>query len=501
MAATTRVSRALLLVGVVLTAQLCACTSYSGDGFSVEFIHRDSVGSPFHDPSLTAHGRVVKALARSYARADEPSAHGVVSELTSTPFEYLMAVHVGTPPTRLLAIADTGSDLVWLNCSKKHGPGPAFAGDAPSPPPSPGVVFDPAKSKTYRLVGCDSGACRALSDSSCAGGDKCTYYYYYGDGSATSGLLSTETFTFADNAPGTRGERTTRVPNVNFGCGTTFVGSFIGDGLVGLGNSNLSLVRQLGAHASLGRRFSYCLVPYSINASSVLNFGARATVTEPGAATTPLIPSRVRTYYTIDLASVKVGNATYKAPRQTPAIVDSGTTLTFLDKALLDPLVKELAGRIKLPKAPPPADLQLPLCYNVSGLKEGQIAATILDVKLGLGGGAAVTLKALNTFVVVQAETLCLAIAPASERLRTWIIGNIAQQNMHVGYDLDKRTVTFAAADCARAYPAHAPAPGPAHAHAPAPAPAHALAAHPPPPRRMPTPAHPPPPRHMNGSV
>ncbi|XP_037461990.1 aspartic proteinase CDR1-like [Triticum dicoccoides] len=491
MAATTRVSLALLLVGVgvVLTAQLCACTAYGGDGFSVEFIHRDSVGSRFHDPSLTAHGRVVKALARSYARADAPSAHGVVSELTSTPFEYLMAVNVGTPPTRLLAIADTGSDLIWLNCSKKeaHGPGPAFAGDAPSPPPRPGVVFDPSKSKTYRLVGCDSGACRALPDSSCAGGDKCTYYYYYGDGSATSGLLSTETFTFAD-APGARcGDRTTRVPNVNFGCGTNFVGSFIGDGLVGLGNTNLSLVTQLGAHASVGRRFSYCLVPYSINASSALNFGARAAVTEPGAATTPLIPSRVRTYYTIELASVKVGSATYRAPRQTPAIVDSGTTLTFLDKALLDPLVKELAGRIKLPKAPPPEDLELPLCYNVSGLKEGQIAAKIPDVKLGLGGGATVTLKPLNTFVVVQAETLCLAIAPASERLPTSIIGNIAQQNMHVGYDLDKRTVTFAAADCARSHHGrghgHAPAPAHhAHARAPAPAPAHA-------PSRAPAPA------------
>ncbi|XBI06967.1 hypothetical protein VPH35_134930 [Triticum aestivum] len=454
MAATTRVSRALLLVGVVLTAQLCACTADGGDGFSVEFIHRDSVGSPFHDPSLTAYGRVAKALARSYARADAPWAHGV---------------NVGTPPTRLLAIADTGSDLVWLNCSKKgpHGPGPAFAGDAPSPPPPPGVVFDPSKSKTYSPVGCDSGACRELHETFCVD-SKCAYFYGYGGGSTTSGLLSTETFTFADDAPGSRGDRTTRVPDVNFGCGTTFVGSFIGDGLVGLGNTNLSLVTQLGTHASLGRRFSYCLVPYSVNGSSLLNFGARATVTEPGAATTPLIPSRVKSYYTIDLLSVKVGNATYAAPQQSPAIVDSGTTLTFLNKALLDKLVKELAGRIKLPKAPPPADLQLPLCYNVTGLKEGQIAAKIPDVKLGLGGGAAVTLKALNTFAVVQKDTLCLAIAPSA---RSSLIGNIAQQNMHVGYDLDKGTVTFATADCARSYSAHPPSP----AYAPAPAHAHAL--------------------------
>ena len=143
------VSRALLLAAVVLTAQLCACTAYAvsgGDGFSVEFIHRDSVKSPYHDPSFTAHARVLEAarrsstqaaaLSRSYARADAPSADGAVSELTSRPFEYLMAVNVGTPPTRMLAIADTGSDLIWLNCSYGgDGSGLAAARDADAQPP------------------------------------------------------------------------------------------------------------------------------------------------------------------------------------------------------------------------------------------------------------------------------------------------------------------------------------------------------------------------------
>ena len=119
---------ALLVVGVVLTAQLCGCTAYvGGDGFSVEFIHRDSVRSPFHDPTLTAPARVLEAarrsaaraaaLSRSYVRAVAPSADGFVSEVTSRTSEYLMAVNIGTPPTPMVAIADTGSDLIWLNCS------------------------------------------------------------------------------------------------------------------------------------------------------------------------------------------------------------------------------------------------------------------------------------------------------------------------------------------------------------------------------------------------
>uniref|UniRef100_M8C4A5 Aspartic proteinase nepenthesin-2 n=1 Tax=Aegilops tauschii TaxID=37682 RepID=M8C4A5_AEGTA len=412
-------SRALLLVGVVLTAHKFLCTAYvGGDGFSVEFIHRDSVKSPYRDPSLTAPARVLEAarrstsraaaLSRAYAGADASSADGAVSELTSRPFEYMMAVNVGTPPTRMLAIADTGSDLIWLNCSNGAG---------------------------------DQASC---ADS------KCRYLYSYGDGSqSTSGLLSTETFTFADDQ-GTRGDRAMRVANVSFGCSTTMIGSFIGDGLVGLGARALPLVNQLGADTSLGRRFSYCLVPYSINASSVLNFGPRAAVTEPGAATTPLIPSEVKTYYTVDLRSVKIGNKTFAAPQEYPVIVDSGSTLTYLANELVDPLVKELTQRVKLPPAKSPEEL-LPLCFDVSGVGEGQVAAMIPDValELGSGGGATVTLKSENTFVVVHEGTLCLAVV-ALQFPPVSIIGNIAQQNMHVGYDLDKGTVTFAPADCAR---------------------------------------------------
>nr|XP_040252225.1 aspartic proteinase CDR1-like [Aegilops tauschii subsp. strangulata] len=360
--------RGLLLVGVVLAAQLCACTaqpyvgSRGADGFSVEFMHRDSVGSPFHDPSLTPHGRVLVAVRRSTvaakcmstSRVDSPTLDGTVSEAIHRSFEYLMAVGIGTPPTRMLAIADTSSDLVWFNC--RNG-----TGAAPVRPPSV-VVFDPDNSTTFGLVGCKSRACRAIPDGiTCTLASNCKYIYSYGNSSRTSGLISTETFTFA-HVPGTarghRGRRK-RVATVNFGCSTATAGTFQADGVVGLGGGALSLVTQLSAHKSLGgRRFSYCLVPYSVNASSALNFGALATVKDPGAVTTPLIPSLVDTYYTVDLQSVKIGNATFAAPHgHHHVIVDSGTTLTFLAKALLDPMVKELSRWIKLPRAPSPDKL------------------------------------------------------------------------------------------------------------------------------------------------
>jgi hypothetical protein len=135
------------------------------------------------------------------------------------------------------------------------------------------------------------------------------------------------------------------VGSVKFGGSTATAGSFPADGLVGLGGGAVSLVMQLGGAASLGRRFSYCLVPHSVNTSSALNFGALANVTEPGAASTPLVAGDVDTYYTVVLDSVKVGNKTVASAVSSRIIVDSGTTLTFLDTALMGPLVDELSRR------------------------------------------------------------------------------------------------------------------------------------------------------------
>jgi hypothetical protein len=125
--------------------------------------------------------------------------------------------------------------------------------------------------------------------------------------------------------------------------------------------------------------------------------------------------------------------------------------VTFLDKALLNPMVKELTQRIGLPTVQSPEKL-LQLCYDVSrSVNRLTFKRNVPNVTLQLAVfGVAVTLKAENTFVEVRDGTMCLAIAPVTQKRPVAILGNIAQQNMHVGYDLDKGTVTFAPADCAR---------------------------------------------------
>jgi hypothetical protein len=75
-------------------------------------------------------------------------------------------------------------------------------------------------------------------------------------------------------------------------------------------------------------------------------------------------------------------------------------------------VLKDLAKRIKPPKAESPEKL-LQLCFNIRN--EGQVEASLPDVTMQLGGGAAVKLKAENSFVVLQEGTMCLAMVAASQ--------------------------------------------------------------------------------------
>uniref|UniRef100_A0A0D9UXH8 Peptidase A1 domain-containing protein n=1 Tax=Leersia perrieri TaxID=77586 RepID=A0A0D9UXH8_9ORYZ len=340
---------------------------------------------------------------------------------------------------------DSPSDLVWVKCKKENV-------NVTSPTEK---QFDPSRSSTYGHVSCNSAACAALGHgAACDGDSNCCYLYAYGDGSNTTGLLSTETFTFDAAGDGEK-SRQVRVGGVKFGCSTATGGSFPSDGLVGLGGGAVSLVTQLaGKVTSLGRRFSYCLVPHTSNTSSALNFGSHAAVTEPGAASTPLVDSGIETYYTVSLAAVKVGNKTVAelSPSKSNIIVDSGTTLTFLHPSVMAPLVDELSRRIGFPRVESP-DGVLDLCYDVTGGGAPLVGGIPeLALEFAGGGGAEVVMKGENAFVMVEEGTICLAMIATKEEQPVSILGNLAQQNIHVGYDLDAGEVTFAAADCVRRF-------------------------------------------------
>ncbi|PIN25158.1 Aspartyl protease [Handroanthus impetiginosus] len=393
-------------------------------GFSVDLIHRDSLQSP----SLDASEHMTNALQRSFNRLknDHYSPQSASAEIVPDKGEYLMKFALGTPPVETLAIADTGSDLTWIQCKPCQ---QCFKQKAP--------FFEPNRSSTYKPVLCTSIACAiALPRTSCNGsGSTCHYKITYGDGSYSMGDLATETLTL-----GSTNKRNVNIPNFIIGCGHLDGGTFGAgsSGIVGLGGGKVSLITQI--RSLIQGKFSYCLVPIfgERNLPSKMNFGDKALVSGHGVATTPIVPHSPKTFYFLTLEGITVGNqrldlvSSSSSPNSTEEgniIIDSGTTLTFLPE-------------VKLSRTSDPQGL-LDLCYVPTGENDDALVPEIT----AHFKGADVKLNSYNSFVRTSETSLCLAYAPSTG---VAIYGNLAQMNFLVGYDLEKKTVSFKPTDCSR---------------------------------------------------
>ncbi|XP_027911809.1 aspartic proteinase CDR1-like [Vigna unguiculata] len=397
-------------------------------GFSVEIIHRDSSKSPFYSSTETQFQRVANAVRRSINRANHFNKNTPKTNLTQNDGEYLLSYSIGTPPFHVYGIADTGSDMIWLQCK------PCKTCYNQTTP-----MFDPSKSSTYTTLPYSSKTCKSVQDTS-AGGDNCEYTISYGDGSLSQGDLSVETLTL-DSTNGS----SIQFPRTVIGCGRNNTVSFEGkgSGVVGLGRGPVSFISQLGS--SIGGKFSYCLAPMT-NASSRLNFGDAAVVSGKGTVSTPIL-SLGPVFYYLTLEAFSVGNkrigfgrseSESESDGEGNIIIDSGTTLTLLPENVYSKLESAVADAIELDRVKDPTK-QLSLCYESSF---GDLNAPVIMAHFR---GADVKLNAVNTFVEVEEGVVCLAFM--SSKLGA-IFGNLAQINLLVGYDLEKKIVSFKPKDC-----------------------------------------------------
>ncbi|CAN1233739.1 Aspartic proteinase CDR1 [Linum perenne] len=259
-----------------------------------------------------------------------------------------MNITLGTPPFPILAIADTGSDIIWTQCKPCSN---CYEQNAP--------LFDPASSSTYQTVS---------------------------------------------------------FPNTVIGCGHNNYGTFraSGSGIVGLGGGSASLVTQIGS--SIDYKFSYCLVQLGADqlTTSTMSFGENAVVS---GVSTPLFSDPTRpTFYFLNLEGVSVGEKTIPFQAGSSSsdgkgniVIDSGTTLTILPTEFLSQLSEAVDSQIVGGKKVEDPQGDFSLCY-------------------------------------VDTVT-CLAFQGSDNGS---IYGNVAQQNFLIGYDIQKKTLSFQPTDCAR---------------------------------------------------
>ncbi|CAI9769636.1 unnamed protein product [Fraxinus pennsylvanica] len=412
-------------------------------GFTIDLIYRESPESPSYDSTLMPWQHSVNALRRSFNRLShlrriEYSTQSPVVDIISDSGEFFVKFSIGTPQVPILATFDTSSDLIWtqclpcLKCFKQNYP-----------------IFTPSHSSTYRQLDCNSVLCKAYPGATCDKASKrCIYSESYADGSFSSGDFVTETITLGS----TNGEKIS-IPNVAIGCGRKNGGTFsAGDsGIAGFGSGKVSLISQLGSSGQ--GKFSYCLVSFlsETSNSSRLHFGNDAVVFGRGVVSTPIVLKPKQTLYYLTLEGIGVGNERFdfydpstppnapNASREGNIIIDSGTTLTFLPSNLYNNLEKAMVSSIKLRRIKDPQGV-LNLCYYSP--KDIQVPIITVHFK-----GADVKLNTINTFVRTSENALCFAFAPAKD---IPIYGNLAQVNFLIGYDLNKKTVSFKATDCSK---------------------------------------------------
>lgn len=379
--------------------------------------------------------RMNRLNAMSTLAASDETSEELESPIHAGSGEFLMKLSIGTPPSPFSAIMDTGSDLIWTQCKPCK-----QCYDQPTP------IFDPEKSSSYSKLPCGDKLCKSLPTSKCSDGG-CEYLYGYGDYSSTQGTMAIETFTF--------GEKSVAISGIGFGCGEDNEGNGFtqGAGLVGLGRGPLSMVSQLDQP-----KFSYCLTSIDDSkSSSTLLMGSLVEKTMNGSekgktATTKLIqnPSQPSFYY-LTLEGISVGDTRLPIDKSTfevqddgsgGMIIDSGTTITYLESSAFDLVKKEFVSQMKL-SVDNSGSTGLDLCFGLpsSGAEEIDVPSLTFhfsDGDLDLPG---------ENYMIGDSSlgVVCLAMGGAGGMS---IFGNVQQQNMLVVHDLVKETLSFVPTQC-----------------------------------------------------
>ncbi|XP_047306526.1 aspartic proteinase CDR1-like [Impatiens glandulifera] len=328
---------------------------------------------------------------------------------------YLMEIYVGTPPVKQMMSVDTGASMSWIQCLPcEH----CYHQTVP--------VFNPYQSSSYQILGDYEHECMLLDDKRdfTKLNGICNYAICFLDGKFSYGVLGKETYTVGG----------TSIQHIALGCGHNNVGQYEqqSSGMIGLGDGPLSFIGQ--ANAYIHGRFTYCLVSDQFgsnpNARSKISFGHSLD----GPISTRLLKIPGQSHYFITLKSIIVGDTIIQLRRESGnLLMDTGSTLTFFPTYVIEKLMDALRRRINKR----PIDVPNELCYEIN--------TNIPTITLQFANGAKLALSKKNTFIIYAGNWLCLAM---KEDNVLSVLGNRAQIDFSIGYNIPAEMVSFDPTDC-----------------------------------------------------
>ncbi|XP_022134792.1 probable aspartic protease At2g35615 [Momordica charantia] len=412
-----------------------------------KLIHRNSYLHPLYDPNETVEDRSKREETSSTERfayleskiKELNSVGGNEARANLIPFNqgsgFLVNFSIGQPPVTQLAVVDTGSSLLWVQCL------PCVNCFRQS-----GSWFDPLKSWSFKILDCDFPGHNYVRGYKCNDFHQAEYKLRYLGGDTSEGILAKESLLFE-----TPDEGKIRKANLTFGCGHMNTKTNRDDtynGVFGLGGyPHITMATQLG------NKFSYCIgdITDPLYAHNHLFLGHGAFIEGDS---TPL--QIIFGHYYVSLEGISVGSKRLKidpnafqmtSDGRGGVLIDSGMTYTKLTNGGFELLFDEIADLMKgvLERIPTRRKFE-GLCYK--GVV-GRDLVGLPPVTFHFAGGADLVLESGSLFRQHGGDRFCLAVLPSnSEMMNLSVIGVLAQQNYNVGFDLEQMKVFFRRIDC-----------------------------------------------------
>ncbi|XP_023517316.1 aspartic proteinase-like protein 2 [Cucurbita pepo subsp. pepo] len=355
---------------------------------------------------------------------------------------YYTKVKLGNPQREFNVQIDTGSDILWVNCSPCDGC-----------PQSSGLgielnLFDTAMSSSARLVSCSDPICSAVpttTNQCLSQNDNCNYTFQYRDRSATSGFYVTDSMYF-DMILGESVIANSSAAIV-FGCSIYQYGDLTRttvalDGIFGFGRGEFSVISQLSSRGITPKVFSHCLKGGE-NGGGILVLGE---ILEPSIVYSPLIPSQP--HYTLNLQSIAISGQPFPNPtvfsisNAGGTIIDSGTTLAYLVEEVYNWIVSVITSAVS--QSTTPTISRGSQCYRVST----SVSEVFPVISFNFEGIASMVLKPEEylQFDSIEPALRCIGFQKAEDGIN--ILGDLVLKDKIVVYDLARQRVGWANYDC-----------------------------------------------------
>ncbi|XP_042478828.1 aspartic proteinase NANA, chloroplast-like [Macadamia integrifolia] len=385
----------------------------------------------------------------------------MLSGIYASTATYYVPFRVGTPAQKFLLVADTGSDITWVNCHTEH----SRTSHAEHSRRKHLRTFHSERSRTFRTVPCSTKLCREgfiplMSTVNCpTPKSPCTYSYGYTNGAFANGIFAHDSVTV-----NLINGRKKKIPGILIGCTHQWksmnpIGLGNADGILGLSMNTHTFV--FNVLKKFRGKFSYCLVDHLSpkNISNFLTFGHKKMppnmkFTELGNSV-DLYGVTVDGIY-VDGVKLDIPGEVWDLDTGRGMVVDSGFSLTAWVQEAYDPIMAAL--EIPLLKRFSRAEFDgFESCFEVpSEDKEGR--ELVLDeslvpkLEIEFKFGARFQPPVKSYFLDVDDGVRCIMFteAPDNEGEGNYvsILGNIMQQNYMWEFDTLRNRLGFAPSSC-----------------------------------------------------